>query len=59
VAGVNRLMGSQPSLVRSLVINNINGYGIKEKEQRLVGPESKQSVRVGQHVCTRIVVSVS
>ena len=36
-------MGSQPPLVRSLIINNINRHGIEEKEQRLVGPESKQS----------------
>ena len=43
MAGLNRLMGFQPSLVRSLIINNINGHGIKEKEPRLVGPQSKQS----------------
>ena len=43
MAGVNRLMGFQHPLVSSLIINNINRHGIKEKEQRLVGPESKQS----------------
>jgi hypothetical protein len=36
-------MGFQPPLVRSLIINNINGQGIKKTEQRLVCPESKQS----------------
>ena len=43
MAGVNRLMGFQPPLVSTLIINNINRHGIKEKEHRLVGPKPKQS----------------
>jgi hypothetical protein len=36
VAGLSRLMGFQPPLVRSLVINNINGYGINSTSIKLL-----------------------